>query len=83
MPAFAGMTAECDEVQGKAILLIVGGGIAAYKSLDLTRRLKERGGLLPCPSRFLRHGVAEGSGALLLARKRRSEQWIEQRSATS
>ncbi len=43
MPAFAGMTAECDEVQGKAILLIVGGGIAAYKSLDLTRRLKERG----------------------------------------
>jgi phosphopantothenoylcysteine decarboxylase/phosphopantothenate--cysteine ligase len=30
-------------VQGKAILLIVGGGIAAYKSLDLVRRLKERG----------------------------------------
>ena len=32
-----------DEVQGKRILLIVGGGIAAYKSLDLVRRLKERG----------------------------------------
>jgi phosphopantothenoylcysteine decarboxylase/phosphopantothenate--cysteine ligase len=30
-------------VQGKSILLIVGGGIAAYKSLDLVRRLKERG----------------------------------------
>jgi phosphopantothenoylcysteine decarboxylase/phosphopantothenate--cysteine ligase len=30
-------------VQGKRILLIVGGGIAAYKSLDLVRRLKERG----------------------------------------
>ncbi|HZP08415.1 bifunctional phosphopantothenoylcysteine decarboxylase/phosphopantothenate--cysteine ligase CoaBC [Methyloceanibacter sp.] len=30
-------------VQGKRILLIVGGGIAAYKSLELTRRLKERG----------------------------------------
>jgi phosphopantothenoylcysteine decarboxylase / phosphopantothenate---cysteine ligase len=30
-------------VQGKRILLIVGGGIAAYKSLELVRRLKERG----------------------------------------
>jgi phosphopantothenoylcysteine decarboxylase/phosphopantothenate--cysteine ligase len=30
-------------VKGKRILLIVGGGIAAYKSLDLVRRLKERG----------------------------------------
>jgi phosphopantothenoylcysteine decarboxylase/phosphopantothenate--cysteine ligase len=30
-------------VQGKRIVLIVGGGIAAYKSLDLVRRLKERG----------------------------------------
>ncbi len=28
---------------GKRILLIMGGGIAAYKSLDLIRRLKERG----------------------------------------
>src|ERR1043166_504273 len=27
----------------KRILLVVGGGIAAYKSLDLIRRLKERG----------------------------------------
>jgi phosphopantothenoylcysteine decarboxylase/phosphopantothenate--cysteine ligase len=30
-------------VQGKRILLIVGGGIAAYKSLELVRRLRERG----------------------------------------
>jgi phosphopantothenoylcysteine decarboxylase/phosphopantothenate--cysteine ligase len=30
-------------VQGKRILLVVGGGIAAYKSLELVRRLKERG----------------------------------------
>ncbi|HXG79159.1 MAG TPA: bifunctional phosphopantothenoylcysteine decarboxylase/phosphopantothenate--cysteine ligase CoaBC [Methyloceanibacter sp.] len=30
-------------VNGKRILLIVGGGIAAYKSLELVRRLKERG----------------------------------------
>ena len=30
-------------VFGKRILLIIGGGIAAYKSLELIRRLKERG----------------------------------------
>ncbi|MDQ0455317.1 bifunctional phosphopantothenoylcysteine decarboxylase/phosphopantothenate--cysteine ligase CoaBC [Rhizobium paknamense] len=30
-------------LHGKRILLIIGGGIAAYKSLDLIRRLKERG----------------------------------------
>lgn len=29
--------------RGKRVLLIIGGGIAAYKSLDLIRRLKERG----------------------------------------
>ena len=28
---------------GKRILLIIGGGIAAYKTLDLIRRLRERG----------------------------------------
>jgi phosphopantothenoylcysteine decarboxylase / phosphopantothenate---cysteine ligase len=32
-----------DMLAGKRILLIIGGGIAAYKSLDLIRRLKERG----------------------------------------
>ena len=30
-------------LQGKRILLIVAGGIAAYKSLELVRRLRERG----------------------------------------
>ena len=30
-------------LNGKAIVLIISGGIAAYKSLDLIRRLKERG----------------------------------------
>jgi phosphopantothenoylcysteine decarboxylase/phosphopantothenate--cysteine ligase len=34
--------------QGRRVLLIVGGGIAAYKSLDLIRRLKERGFTLRC-----------------------------------
>src|SRR5215468_6355292 len=30
-------------MQGDSVLLIIGGGIAAYKSLELIRRLKERG----------------------------------------
>ena len=30
-------------LQGRKILLIIGGGIAAYKCLDLIRRLAERG----------------------------------------
>jgi phosphopantothenoylcysteine decarboxylase/phosphopantothenate--cysteine ligase len=30
-------------LRGKSVLLIVGGGIAAYKSLELVRRLRERG----------------------------------------
>jgi phosphopantothenoylcysteine decarboxylase / phosphopantothenate---cysteine ligase len=35
-------------MQGKSILLIVGGGIAAYKSLDFVRRAKERGAKVRC-----------------------------------
>lgn len=34
---------ESVRMQGKSILLVIGGGIAAYKSLDLIRRLRERG----------------------------------------
>ena len=30
-------------LQGRSILLVIGGGIAAYKCLDLVRRLRERG----------------------------------------
>ena len=30
------------------VLLIIGGGIAAYKSLDLIRRLRERGVAVRC-----------------------------------
>ncbi len=33
---------------GRRILLILSGGIAAYKSLELIRRLKERGGCVRC-----------------------------------
>jgi phosphopantothenoylcysteine decarboxylase / phosphopantothenate---cysteine ligase len=35
-------------MQGKSILLIIGGGIAAYKCLDLIRRSKERGAKVRC-----------------------------------
>src|SRR6478672_4178969 len=38
---------EPNTLQGRRILLIIGGGIAAYKSLDLIRRLRERGGAVP------------------------------------
>ncbi|MGA9268416.1 MAG: flavoprotein, partial [Rhodomicrobium sp.] len=41
-------------MQGKSILLIVGGGIAAYKSLDFIRRAKERGAKVRC---ILTHGA--------------------------
>jgi phosphopantothenoylcysteine decarboxylase / phosphopantothenate---cysteine ligase len=39
------MTSPLD---GRTILLVVGGGIAAYKSLDLIRRLRERGAAVRC-----------------------------------
>jgi phosphopantothenoylcysteine decarboxylase/phosphopantothenate--cysteine ligase len=35
-------------LRGKRILLVIGGGIAAYKSLDLIRRLRERGASVRC-----------------------------------
>jgi phosphopantothenoylcysteine decarboxylase/phosphopantothenate--cysteine ligase len=36
------------EADVKRVLLIIGGGVAAYKSLDLIRRLKERGLAVRC-----------------------------------
>ncbi|WP_173934601.1 bifunctional phosphopantothenoylcysteine decarboxylase/phosphopantothenate--cysteine ligase CoaBC [Chelativorans sp. Marseille-P2723] len=35
-------------LSGKQVLLVIGGGIAAYKSLDLIRRLRERGATVRC-----------------------------------
>ena len=35
-------------MQGKRVLLIIAGGIAAYKSLELIRRLRERGAAVRC-----------------------------------
>ncbi|RWE79879.1 MAG: bifunctional phosphopantothenoylcysteine decarboxylase/phosphopantothenate--cysteine ligase CoaBC [Mesorhizobium sp.] len=41
--AASGKPVPRGSLSGKRILLIVGGGIAAYKSLDVIRRLRERG----------------------------------------
>lgn len=35
-------------MHGKRILLVIGGGIAAYKSLELIRRLRDRGATVRC-----------------------------------
>ena len=35
-------------LDGKRILLVIAGGIAAYKSLELIRRLRERGAAVRC-----------------------------------
>jgi phosphopantothenoylcysteine decarboxylase/phosphopantothenate--cysteine ligase len=37
-----------DGVSGKRVLLIIGGGIAAYKSLDLIRKLRRAGATVRC-----------------------------------
>ncbi|MFX8593409.1 flavoprotein, partial [Acinetobacter baumannii] len=39
---------DSPHLPGKRILLIISGGIAAYKSLDLIRRLRERGAAVRC-----------------------------------
>ena len=40
--------ARAVEADGNRVLLIIGGGIAAYKSLDLIRRLQDRGAQVRC-----------------------------------
>src|SRR5215813_9516219 len=35
-------------LEGKRVLLIIAGGIAAYKSLELIRRLREKGAAVRC-----------------------------------
>ncbi len=40
--------ARTEPVAQKRVLLIIGGGIAAYKSLDLIRRLQDRGARVRC-----------------------------------
>jgi phosphopantothenoylcysteine decarboxylase / phosphopantothenate---cysteine ligase len=41
-------TARADIADTRRVLLIIGGGIAAYKSLDLIRRLQDRGARVRC-----------------------------------
>ena len=41
-------SATLPSTSGPSVILIIGGGIAAYKSLDLIRRLQERGMRLRC-----------------------------------
>src|SRR5271154_1181372 len=40
--------ARAADANGNRVLLIIGGGIAAYKSLDLIRRLQDRGAQVRC-----------------------------------
>src|SRR6185312_7602901 len=47
-PATATRPVEVKKAGDRRILLIIGGGIAAYKSLDLIRRLQERGARVRC-----------------------------------
>jgi phosphopantothenoylcysteine decarboxylase/phosphopantothenate--cysteine ligase len=47
-PAAAARAPQARPVHARRVLLIIGGGIAAYKSLDLIRRLKERGLTVRC-----------------------------------
>src|SRR5215475_3108282 len=51
-------------ISGKRVLLVVTGGIAAYKSLELIRRLREQGVSVRC---ILTKGGAEFVTALSLA----------------
>src|SRR5215467_5697417 len=48
LPGGAGAPRSVAPTDVKRVLLIIGGGIAAYKSLDLIRRLKERGFAVRC-----------------------------------
>ncbi len=55
---------------GKKILLIIGGGIAAFKSLDLIRRLRERGAeVVPVLTRAGQEFVTPLSASALAANK--------------
>lgn len=57
-------------LKDKRILLIIAGGIAAYKSLDLIRRLRERGAVvIPVMTRAAGEFVTELAVGALAARK--------------
>lgn len=57
-------------LKDKRILLIIAGGIAAYKSLDLIRRLRERGAVvIPVMTKAAQEFVTELAVGALAARK--------------
>ena len=57
-------------LDGKRILLIIGGGIAAFKALDLIRRLRERGAsVVPVLTPAAQHFVTPLSASALAAEK--------------
>ncbi len=47
-PSAASGSATDDDAPSARVVLVIGGGIAAYKSLDLIRRLRERGAAVRC-----------------------------------
>src|SRR5260370_41537982 len=63
-------------LQGRRILLIISGGIAAYKSLELIRRLRERGTAVRCiMTAAAQHFVTPLSVASLSEDKVYTELW--------
>lgn len=59
-----------DTLSGKRILLIIGGGIAAYKALDLIRRVRERGGeIVPVLTKAAQEFVTPLSASALAGHK--------------
>ncbi|PRY92965.1 phosphopantothenate-cysteine ligase /phosphopantothenoylcysteine decarboxylase [Hasllibacter halocynthiae] len=57
-------------MQGRRILLVIGGGIAAFKALDLVRRLRERGAeVVPVLTRAAEEFVTPLSVSALAAHK--------------
>src|SRR5262249_53269522 len=72
----AGGSGEVDLLEHRRILLIVSGGIAAYKSLDLIRRLRERGAAVRCVmTAAARHFVTPLSVAALSEDKVYDDLW--------
>lgn len=76
MPAFSGSGPMLD---GKRILLVIAGGIAAYKSLVLIRRLRERGARVRC---ILSKGGAQFVTPLSVAALSHERVYLDQFSLT-
>jgi phosphopantothenoylcysteine decarboxylase / phosphopantothenate---cysteine ligase len=63
-------------LQGRCVLLVISGGIAAYKALDLVRRLRERGAAVRCiMTAAAKHFVTPLSAASLSENKVYDDLW--------